>query len=293
MKLTSTALVRAVILLATLTMPLQAAFAQNAPNGTTGGDNTLAAYWPFGMVPRTWSLIDRQGSEAMAVTYASRDPNHLDLIFTHAARASQNGGGFNAGVQRYCDNAGTPFLFLDGYAAFNPDGSLNQQHPVTSTRLILTPKGGQPIDLIANGTYERCGNMGQPYLRWNFDIRSYRLQAWGYVTGNLNSRWYWDVTVDGPLTLPRDPCGLQRQLTGIRVQEAWWSSFNGVATWNPGSGVIGPDGVPTGAGVAYGRTDWHSKGHLPWYMVTSGKHVMCTDSVQNGTQLPLQDLLQQ
>ena len=301
MKLTSAALGRAVILLATLAMPVQAVFAQTAPsaksapgapNGASGGDDTLAPYWPFGMAPRSWSLVNLRGEPAMTVTYASRDPNHLDLIFTHAARAATNGGGFNAGVQRYCDNAGNPFLFLDGYAGFGADGSMRQQHPVTSSRLILTPQGGRPIDLIADGTYARCGNTGQPYLRWKLDLPRYRLQAWGYVTGHPEHRWYWDVMVNGPVVMPNDPCRFQRQLTAIEVQEAWWSDFRGGGHWNPGSGAIGPDGAPSGADVVYGRTDWHAKGHMPWYMVTSGNRVMCTASARDGTVLPLQQLMQ-
>jgi len=296
MKLRSAAPIRAAILLATLAMPLQTVLAQSASNPPatpTASNNTLSAYWPFGTAPRTWSLVNKRGVPSMTVTNATTGPGKLDLVFTHAARVTQNGGGFNAGVQRYCDNAGDPFLFLDGYAAFTANGSISQQHSVTSTRLILTPEGGRPIDLIADGTYARCGNKGQPYLRWNLDMPSYRLQAWGYVTGHMENRWYWDVTVSAPKTFAKDPCGLQPQLTAIAVQEAWWSNFNGTARWGYGSGSTGANGIPTGANVTYGRTDWHSKGHMPWYMVTSGSSVMCTDTVENGTVLPLASLMQQ
>ncbi len=293
MKLTPAMFVRVITMAAMLTVPLRAVLAQPAPNGATGGDDTLAAYWPFGMAPRTWTLVNRQGRPAMHVTYASPTPDTLDLIFTHEAREALNGGGFNAGRQRFCENAGNPFLFLDGYAGVNADGSIRQQHPVTSTRLILTPQGGRPIDLIADGTYARCGNAGQPYLRWDLDIQHYRLQAWGTLTGHPRQRWYWDVMVDGPVTLANDPCHFQRQLTAIKVQEAWWSDFRrGEGHWNPGSGAIGPDGMPTGANVVYGRTDWHAKGHMPWYMVTSDRTMMCTAAVQDGTNLPVQQLMQ-
>ncbi len=301
MKLTSTALARAAFMLATLAMPLQAVVAGTTPAAPapSTGDNTLGAYWPVGMATRTWSLVNQRGVPAMTVTNATTGTNTLDLVFTHAARATQNGGDFNAGVQRYCDNAGNPFLFLDGYTELNPNGSVSQQHSVTSTRLILTPAGGKPIDLIADGTYARCGNKGQPYLLWNLNVHSYRLQAWGYVTGHMDNNWYWDVTVNAPVTLPKDPCGLQPQLTAIEVQEAWWSNFSGKGNWQYGSnGSVGANGIPTGAKVVYGRTDWHSKGHLPWYMVTSGSSVassssvMCTDTVNNGTVLPLAGIMQ-
>lgn len=299
MKLTSAKLVRAAALLATLAIPVQGVFAQNGTTGATtdaavapaASSTTLSAYWPFNMASRTWSLVNARGIPSMTVTNATTGTNTLDLVFTHAARATTNGGGFNAGAQRYCDNSGNPFLFLDGYSFFNADGAPNEQHSVTSTRLILTPQGGKPVDLIANGTYARCGNKGQPYLLWNLSTHQYRLQAWGFLTGHMQNRWYWDVTVNGPTTLAKDPCGMQSPLNVVAVQEAWWSNFNGLARWGYGNGAVGADGVPTGATVSYGRTDYHANGHLPWYMVASSDgNVMCTHSVANGTTLPLQRL---
>ncbi len=292
MKFTPGALARAVILLATLATPLQAALAQTGPYVPREGNGTLNTFWPFGMAPRTWSLTGQRNQPAMNVSFVNPSPGKLDLIFTHSARVAQGFEGFNASPQRYCANDGDPYLFLDGYTDLNADGSINQQTSVTSTKLILTPEGGQPIDLIADGTYARCGNVGQPYLRWDLNITSYRLQAWGYTNSNTRDQWYWDAQVTGPFVMQQDPCNPKAKPTVIAVQEAWWSNFNGSATgWTLGSGSMDSDGVPSGDDVVYGRTDYHADGHLPWYIVSSSQTLMCTTSLQKGTELPVQELM--
>lgn len=268
---------------------------QTAPAGTptsAANDNSLAAYWPFGLPPRTWDLVGKMGSVAMSVTYWSPDKEHLDLVFTHPLKKNVAVEGFNGGVQRYCDNNGDPYLFLDGYVAVNPDGSVEHLRKVVSSRIILTPEGGSPIDLIADGTYARCGNTGQPYLKWNFDIHRYRLQVWGYLAANPKNVWYWDVKVAAPVQTATHCGGPERPFTAVEVQESWWSNFNNSGgRWRHGTGEIGADGVPNGNNISYGRTDWHARGQMPWYMVVSNKgNAMCAGAATEGSKLPLSQL---
>ena len=65
-------------------------------------------------------------------------------------------------------------------------GKLERFHPVQSTQIIFTPDHGQAEDLVEDGTYARCGNKGQPYLLWNQNIPSYRIQVWGFELKTQN-----------------------------------------------------------------------------------------------------------
>jgi hypothetical protein len=234
------------------------------------------------------------GRAALVVTYVSPTPNAVDLIFTHPLNRFVNGGtAFNVGRQRRCDNNGDPYLFLDEYIGMNEDGSIRGRHVIISSKLILTPAGGAPVDLIQNGTYRRCGSTGQPYLKWNFGLHDYRLQAWGYLAESRQSKWYWDALVSAPV-LATDRCDHpERHFSAVRVQETWWNNFRSEDTgWSLGHGRMTQDGIPTGEQVTYGRTDWHAAGHMPWAMVVSEDgHAMCATAAQPGTRLPVGQLM--
>jgi hypothetical protein len=277
-----------------LTALLAGAHAQESPRIEKAGEESLASYWPFGVPPKTWRLTNKAGRAALIVTHVTSAPNTLDLIFRRPLNpeVDYGGGGFHTGHQRYCENNGDPYLFLDQYIGLKADGRVHERHHIVSSRLILTPQGGAPIDLIANGTYARCGNTGQPYLRWNLDVHRYRLQAWGSLAENSRYRWYWDIDVTAPVQATNTCVSPQEQFVAIEVQEAWWTNFDKKKMgWSIGGGRVGTDQEPTGERVTYGRVDWHAKGHMPWYMVKSAEgHLMCVTAIEGGTQLPVGQL---
>jgi hypothetical protein len=61
--------------------------------------------------------------------------------------------------------------------------------------------------------------------------------------------------------LPGSPVG------GIKVEEAEWDAYNGKpGRFHLGNGEIRDD-MPTGNGIAYGRTVWHGNGGVPYSFV--------------------------
>lgn len=94
-----------------------------------------------------------------------------------------------------------------------------------------------------------------------------------------------EATVSRPALVTNTCLSPGRSAKAIKVQEAWWSNFTGAGKWSLGSGDVNSDGLPTGTGVAYGRTVWHAQGQLPYYLTGSadGKTVdWCANEVTAG-----------
>jgi hypothetical protein len=243
-------------------------------------DETLSTYWPVHGSQRSWDLIGTEQKDSpspktlMTVRNKSLDENVFELWFSN--KEGQVEG--QADIERYqlCANpGGNPWLFLTEYIDAKP-GHPTVEHPVTTTRVLFTPKDGKTFDLIANGTYARCGGKGQPYLLWNMGLDQYHIQVWGYLTENPKFKWFWDATVSKPSPISNDCLKGAHAVKAIRVEEAWWSTF-GVPTgkWGLGSGEADAEGVPTGKAVKHGRSVWHAEGGYPYYLTGSpdGKHV--------------------
>jgi hypothetical protein len=202
----------------------------------------------------------------MSVANKNAGANQFDMWFSD--KPGQPPGSSDVERYEYCSNpGGLPWLFLDSYinAVY---GKLERVHPVQSARVLFTPNNGKPIDLVADGTYARCGNKGQPYLLWNQNLDSYRMQVWGNLTENPKWKWYWDATITKPAAVTNDCVKPAQTVKAIKVREAWWNNFKAPeGRWDLGSGDMGVDGLPTGANVKYGRTVWHAQGQLPYYLV--------------------------
>jgi hypothetical protein len=235
-------------------------------------DETLDAYWPIHSTQRSWDLIGSRQKDSpepktlMTVTNKVLGENQIELWFSN--KQEQVPGQIDIERYEYCANpGGHPWLFLTEYIDQKPGKPL-MEHPVASTRILFTPKNGITYDLISNGTYSKCGSKGQPYLLWDLNLESYRIQVWGYLTENPKKfKWYWDATVSKPAPTINNCVKPAQTVKAMKVQEAWWETF-GVSTgkWDLGSGEIGPDGLPTGNSIAYGRSVWHAQGQLPYYL---------------------------
>jgi hypothetical protein len=244
----------------------------SAPMVASGGQGTLEDYWPVYSAPRTWTLINSSDKDSSApqvrlsVANQKVGENQFEMWFSN--KPGQAAGASDVELYEYCSNAGgTPWLFLESYInAVN--GKLERFHPVQSTRILFTPSNKPVIDLVADGTYARCGNKGQPYLLWTQDLDSYRIQVWGSLSENPKWKWYWDATVAKPAAITNDCLKPAATVRAIKVQEAWWNNFKALeGNWNLGTGDMGADGLPTGAHVSYGRTVWHAQGQIPYFMI--------------------------
>jgi hypothetical protein len=267
------------------------ALALVTPHVVRATDETLDTYWPIHSTQRSWDLIGSRQRELpesktlMTVTNKMLGENQIELWFSN--KQGQVDGQSDIERYQYCANTGGhPWLFLTEYIDKKP-GKPIIEHPVASTRILFTPNNGKTYDLVANGTYVRCGSKGQPYLFWDVSLDVYRIQVWGYLTENAKQfKWYWDATVSKPATIANDCVTPSQTVRAIKVQEAWWNTF-GVPSgkWDLGSGEIGSDGLPTGNGTAYGRSVWHAQGQLPYYLTGSpdGKTVdWCMKRVKQG-----------
>jgi hypothetical protein len=127
------------------------------------------------------------------------------------------------------------------------------------------------MDLIQDGEYRHCDQIGQPYLLWSGGPPQYRIQVWGHLTENAKFKWYWDAVVSGPEAVVDDCMTPPERKPAIRIAEAWWNNFkNSSGTWSLGSGGSDPQtGLPSGSGLRYGRTVWHGIGQIP-YLMTAG-----------------------
>lgn len=235
-------------------------------------EETLEVYWPIHAPMKSWNLIDTTEKDSskpkimMTVINKYAGTNQMDLWFSN--KPGQTAETSNVERYEYCDNSGgNPWLFLNTYINVR-QGKSDQYHPVRATRILFTPDKGQTIDLIADGTYARCGNKGQPYLLWNQNLDKYHIQVWGNLTENSKWKWYWDATVSKAEPVTNDCLKPAQSVKALKVQEAWWSNFKAAeGKWNLGTGDMGEDGLPTGTNVIFGRTVWHAQGQLPYYLI--------------------------
>jgi hypothetical protein len=239
---------------------------------SSANEETLQEYWPFHAAQRSWDLIDNSDKDLpesktkMSVLNKNLGPTEFELWFFN--KPGQAVGSSDVERYAYCGNSrGPPWLFLETYINAE-QGKRLRFHPVQSTRIRFTPHNKQTLDLMADGTYARCGNTGQPYLLWNQDLDSYRIQVWGYLNENPKWKWYWDATVTEPEAITNNCLKPAQTVRAIKVQEAWWNNFKAAAgTWDLGTGDMGGDGLPAGTNVNYGRTVWHAQGQLPYFLI--------------------------
>lgn len=236
-------------------------------------DESLQEYWPVGTPDRTWNLYEwsKQNSSQPALRMSVRNenigPGRVDFWFSDKpGQASET-----SNVERYfvCKHEGDrAWLFLESYLDAE-NGVIKKNHSVITTRVLYTPMNGPTSDLIADGTYSRCGGKGQPYLLWDFGgATRYRIQVWGVLEENPEWKWYWDATVSMNEEITNTCVSPMRTVRAVRVQEAWWSNFKDQdGKWNLGSGETAPDGLPTGYRIEYGRTVWHAQGRMPYYLI--------------------------
>jgi hypothetical protein len=235
-------------------------------------EETLEAYWPMHGPERNWNVIEISDKDSLepkkrlSVTNKPVGENQIELWFSN--KPGQADGSSDVELYEYCRNpGGRPWLFLNSYINA-VQGTLARFHPVQSTRILFTPDHRQAEDLVADGTYDRCGNKGQPYLLWNQNIQSYRIQVWGFLTENPKWKWYWDATINKPAPVTNECIKPAQTVKAIKVQEAWWNNFKATeGTWNLGNGDIARDGLPMGTNVRYGRTVWHAEGQQPYYLI--------------------------
>ena len=252
---------------------------QGAANGQavrqpSGPVADLGEFWPLNAPPRKWNLIAQSGRHSrnakiqMTVENQTIGPGEFVLWFSHKPGQAP---GKRAGERyRLCKTAAMTWLFFDAYInAFPP----TIHHDVVSDRILYSPSDGPQLDLIGNGLYQACGGVGQPYLLWSHIPPQYRIQVWGHLTENSKYRWYWDAVVTKPEQMVNDCLNPPKQLSAVRVREAWWDTFkNPSGAWQLGGGGTDPgNGAPSGSGVTYGRTVWHGAGQLPYLMTAGGK----------------------
>ncbi|MEI7730240.1 MAG: hypothetical protein WCO56_11750 [Verrucomicrobiota bacterium] len=236
----------------------------------------LDSYWPINASQRGWRLVraaDRT-QRVMTITNTKVDDTTFRLWFTD--KPGQAPGQYDIEQFRYCENPGAePWLWLDKYINYNEITKARSEHAVQSSKILFTPEGSPTQDLIANGTYARCGSRGQPYLRFNQNGKSYRIQVWGTIGEDENSRfrwrWYWDATVYPEEEIDNGCRDSKTKTTvkAIKVKEAWWDNFIvTVGAWTaPGGGTLAKDGLPTGESVRPFRTVWHAEGRLPYFVI--------------------------
>ncbi len=265
------------VLLLALLLGVYSAHAQQTSNQAYGAAiPDLSALWPLDAPARQWKVIARVGVGSappqmlMWVQNETVGPGKFILWFSH--QPEQRPGQRYGELYRLCRLPGRIWLFFDTYIDSVP-GRPPIEHQVASDRILFAPSKGAAIDLIRDGLYQACGAMGQPYLLWSGAPQQYRLQIWGHLTENPRFKWYGDSIVTGPESIVDDCMQPVEARTAIRVQEASWSTFkNPSGAWGLGSGPIDPPtGMPTGNGVAYGRTVWHGAGQLPYLMIGPGR----------------------
>jgi hypothetical protein len=235
-------------------------------------EETLEAYWPTHAPQKSWRIIASSEKDAakpntiMSIANRNTGTTQFELWFSN--KPGQPSGSSDVELYEYCSNpGGQPWLFLDSYINA-VDGTRERFHPVTSTRILFTPDKEDPLDLIADGTYAKCGNKGQPYLLWKQNLDSYRIQVWGFLAENPKWKWYWDATVTKAAPVTNNCLQQPQSVKAIRVQEAWWNNFKEPAGhWDLGRGDTSVDGLPNGASVRYGRTVWHAQGQIPYFLI--------------------------
>lgn len=257
----------------------------------------LDAYWPLHAPRRTWRLVDHAdcATPRMTVAHTALDDTRFRVWFSD--KPGQKRGTFDIEQFRYCENAGgDPWLWLDAYIDYDRESGSWIEHSVQSTRILFTPEDRAPQDLIADGTYARCGGQGQPYLFFNQTLRRYRIQVWGTIDRDRypDSRWqwYWDATVSAAEDIVNDCLPVPKVVKAIKVKEAWWSNFPGAGGWTGGTGgSIGTNGMPTGDGVVPFRTVWHAEGQLPYFMTGTAAEepAWCTRAIDDAHGPPLSD----
>jgi hypothetical protein len=222
----------------------------------------------------------------MTVTHTNVDDTTFRVWFSD--KPGQKSGQFNIEQFRYCENTGgDPWLWLDKYIDFDRNSGSWIEHSVQSTKILFTPEDGVTHDLIANGTYDRCGGRGQPYLFFNQTLSHYRIQVWGTIDRdehpNSNWHWYWDATVYAAENIRNECLTPHKVLKAIKVKEAWWDNFSGTGHWSGGGGTIGRSGLPTGEKVVPFRTVWHAEGQLPYYVIGTVSEApnWCTSVIWN------------
>jgi hypothetical protein len=235
-------------------------------------EETLELYWPLQSPGREWILIAKKDKDLAKPTTQMKVINkdalgkQVELWFSDKPGQPVK----TSDVERYvyCGNpGGDPWLFLLTYIDVGK-GAADRSHPVQATRILFTPENGSTVDLIAEGTYGRCGGKGQPYLRWNLNLETYRIQVWGTLIENPKWKWYWDATVSKPAPVTNDCLTPAQTVKALKVQEVWWSNFKvEKGKWGMGAGDVDGEGLPTGAHIVYGRTVWHAQGQLPYYLI--------------------------
>ena len=249
--------------------------------------DTLDRYWPLHASQRGWRLVDHgnRSKHAMTITHTKLDDTSFRMWFSD--KPGQKPGQFNIEQFRYCENpGGEPWLWLDMYIDFNRNSGSWIEHSVQSTKILFTPENNVTRDLIADGTYARCGGHGQPYLLFNQPRSHYRIQVWGTVGRDKypksNWQWYWDATVYPAEDIRNDCLPPQKVIKAIKVKEAWWCNFSGTGRWD-GGGTIGTNGLPTGENVVPFRTVWHAEGQLPYYVIGTPSEApnWCTCAIWN------------
>ena len=252
-------------------------------------DDMLDRYWPLHASQRGWRLVDHgnRSKHVMTITHSKLDDTSFRMWFSD--KPGQQPGQFNIEQFRYCENpGGEPWLWLDMYIDFNRNSGSWIEHSVQSTQILFTPENGVVRDLIADGTYARCGGRGQPYLLFNQPRSHYRIQVWGTVDRDTypksNWQWYWDATVYAAEEIRNDCLTPQKIIKAIKVKEAWWCNFSGTGRWDGGGGgTIGTNGLPTGENVVPFRTVWHAEGQLPYYVIGTPSEApnWCTSAIWN------------
>lgn len=254
------------------------------PQNCSSEPYSLKDFWPVSNVRRGWDLVESDNPLNLRMTVANT-PSEDGFLMWFFNKTGQKPGNYDLERFRLCENTGhNQWLWLDSYLNFDERTGELDSHSIQSTEIVFTPgDGSQSYDLIGNGTYDRCGGAGQPYLISALSLTSYRIQAWGTINKieypNRRDLWYWDATVHTPHPV-EDPCNPGQFVTAIKVDEAWWQSFQDQESgWTPGaSGEVDEEGIPTGEGVRPFRTVWHAESGFPYFAVSNaqGTSTWCT-----------------
>ena len=255
------------------------------PSTCRGDGYSIMDFWPTDDLRSGWDLVQSDKPELLRMTVANTPSEDSTFLMWFFNKTGQKQGRYDLERFRLCENTGhNQWLWLDSYLNFDERTDELDSHSIQSTEIVFTPgDGSQSYDLIANGTYDRCGGAGQPYLISALGLTSYRIQAWGTINKieypNRRDLWYWDATVQSPHTI-EDPCNPGQFVTAIKVEEAWWQSFQDQEPgWAPGaSGEVDEEGIPTGEGVKPFRAVWHAQGGFPYFAVSNaeGTSTWCT-----------------
>lgn len=233
----------------------------------------LDRYWPLDAPQRGWRLVSHgeRSRHMMTVTHTNVGEGCFWMWFSD--KPGQADGLFHVEQFTYRENrGGMPWLWLDKYINVDDLTKERSEHAVFSTRILLTPAGGETHDLVADGTYDRCGARGQPYLLFDPPWPTYRLQVWGTIgekeKPDSKYHWYWDATVHAADTIHSGCTDPPMPRQAIKVKEAWWCDFTGEGKWTaPGDGSLDQRGFPTGDNIKPFRTVWHADGKLPYFLI--------------------------